>query len=98
MGHLYLHKSHKKGHAVTVPGQHAMMMYGQCILNVSTGQRSSVSEGEGLGTHLNAGVKQENPGSLVASIPYPNNVMSQLKSPINTHMKYTLEHSSLIPS
>jgi len=69
MGHLYLHKSQEKGHAVTVPGQHAMKMYVQCILNVSNGQRSSVTEGEGLGAHLNAGVKQENPDPILASIP-----------------------------
>jgi len=46
-----------------------MKMYGQGILNGSTGQGSSVIEGEGLRAHLNAGVKQEDPGPLLASIP-----------------------------
>jgi hypothetical protein len=69
MGHLYLHKRQEKSHAVTVPGQHAKKMHGQCILYVSTGQGSSVTEGEGLGAHLNAGVKQETPGPLLVSIP-----------------------------
>jgi hypothetical protein len=59
LGHFYLHERQEKGHVVTVPGQHAMKMYGQWVLNISTGQGSSVTEGEGTVAHLDVGVKQK---------------------------------------